>query len=228
MTGTMADITYDLDARAGYGIIGSTVKIRIRFSLPDSQEEIAFDDIRVVATRLDDTSFSYSSLEFCQNATNPSPNITGVANGVFSAAAGLIIDPSTGVIDLSTSTLSIYTVTYTTGGACSNSSNVSVTVKDLSHIDCSTAGVSDHSDLHDQIILYPNPVSDGYIVINNRTNKILTKVVIHDMFGKTINSYKLNRRLKSEKLFFNNMDSGFYFVKIFTKETSITKKIIIN
>ncbi len=82
-------------------------------------------------TALDDASFSYASTAYCADATDPSPTITGVSGGTFSSTAGLSLNVGTGLIDVSTSTPGTYTVTYSTAGACANSSNVSVTINAL-------------------------------------------------------------------------------------------------
>ncbi|MGJ8661484.1 MAG: hypothetical protein ACSHXL_05575, partial [Bacteroidota bacterium] len=76
---------------------------------------------------LDDASFSYAAAAYCLDATDPTPTITGLAGGTFSSGAGLSINASTGVIDVSASTPATYTVTYTTAGTCPNSSTASVT-----------------------------------------------------------------------------------------------------
>ncbi|KJD31332.1 hypothetical protein PK35_14550, partial [Tamlana nanhaiensis] len=81
----------------------------------------------VTVTNLDDASFSYNSSSYCQNASDPSPTITGTTGGTFSSTAGLSI-ASNGTIDVSASTPNTYTVTYTTAGTCPSSSNVSVTI----------------------------------------------------------------------------------------------------
>lgn len=58
--------------------------------------------------------FTYSGTMYDQTDTNPTPIITGVAGGTFSSTpAGLSINPSTGTIDLATSALGTYQVTYT-------------------------------------------------------------------------------------------------------------------
>ena len=66
--------------------------------------------IRVLSTSVD---FNYSTTAFCSNDLNPIPTITGVSGGIFSSSTGLIIDPSTGTINVSTSTPGIYDVNYT-------------------------------------------------------------------------------------------------------------------
>ncbi len=85
----------------------------------------------VSITALDDASFSYGSASYCVSAADPTPTITGVSGGSFSSTAGLIINASTGAIDVSASTAGTYTVTYTTGGTCSNSSTASVSITAL-------------------------------------------------------------------------------------------------
>ena len=83
----------------------------------------------VTINPLENASFSYASASYCSNAVDPTPTITGVGGGTFSSVpAGLSITPSTGLVDLSASTAGSYTVTYTTPGTCSNSSDVSFTV----------------------------------------------------------------------------------------------------
>ncbi|MDG1331973.1 MAG: HYR domain-containing protein, partial [Crocinitomicaceae bacterium] len=85
-------------------------------------------NVSVTVTALDDASFSYSASAYCSNETDPTPTITGVAGGTFSSTAGLTLNTATGEIDLSTSTLGTYTVTYTTVGSCANSSVQNVTI----------------------------------------------------------------------------------------------------
>ncbi len=88
-------------------------------------------NVAVTINALDDASFSYSASTYCPNATDPTPTITGLTGGTFSSTAGLSITPSTGEIDISASTNGTYTVTYTTSGSCPNSSNVAITIEDV-------------------------------------------------------------------------------------------------
>ncbi|MFT5103689.1 MAG: hypothetical protein ACI86C_001349, partial [Candidatus Latescibacterota bacterium] len=89
----------------------------------------ATNTVTVIA--LDDASYSYSAGAYCVDATDPTPTITGLAGGTFSSGAGLIINGTTGDIDVSASTPGTYTVTYTTTGTCPNTSDVSVTINAL-------------------------------------------------------------------------------------------------
>ena len=62
--------------------------------------------------------FSYLATPYCSNGVDPSPTFSGggVA-GLFSSTAGLIINASSGIVDLSASTAGTYTVTNTIAAA---------------------------------------------------------------------------------------------------------------
>ena len=68
----------------------------------------------------EDPTFSYGTLGFCSADSDPTPTISGTSGGVFSSTSGLVINASTGVIDLSGSTPGTYGVTYTTAGSTAN------------------------------------------------------------------------------------------------------------
>src|SRR4030095_16538160 len=77
---------------------------------------VATSDVTI--TTLPVATFSYTGSPFCSNVSDPSPTFSGggVA-GVFSSTAGLVINASTGVIDISASTAGTYTVTNTIAAA---------------------------------------------------------------------------------------------------------------
>jgi large repetitive protein len=83
----------------------------------------------IVINPVQDSSFSYSSGAFCNQGTT-TPTITGTSGGTFtSSPAGLVfISSTTGEIDLATSTLGTYSVTYTTPGPCASSMTVIISV----------------------------------------------------------------------------------------------------
>ncbi|MDG2330576.1 MAG: gliding motility-associated C-terminal domain-containing protein, partial [Flavobacteriales bacterium] len=64
----------------------------------------------------------------CQSGTDISATITGTAGGFSFAPAGLSIDPTSGLIDVSASADGVYDVTYTTTGACPADSTISITI----------------------------------------------------------------------------------------------------
>jgi gliding motility-associated-like protein len=85
--------------------------------------------VTVNVNPIDNAAFSYSSSTYCITGTDPSPTVTGASGGVFTASpAGLVLDSLTGLIDLSTSALGSYSITYQTNGPCPSNSIVSVTI----------------------------------------------------------------------------------------------------
>lgn len=88
----------------------------------------------VTLTAADDASFNYSFSTFCQAGTDPTPTITGLAGGIFTASSPnlVFLSAATGKIDLSASTVGTYTVTYTNlGGTCPNSETFVVHITSL-------------------------------------------------------------------------------------------------
>ena len=83
-------------------------------------------EVTIIAS--DDASFSYPDASYCACDSDPEPTITGLAGGEFASTDGLSLDPSTGTIDLSNSTIGTYTVTYLTEGDCLNESTFQVTI----------------------------------------------------------------------------------------------------
>jgi hypothetical protein len=82
----------------------------------------------VVINATDNASFAYNTTAYCQNTADPTPTVTGLGGGTFSSTGGLSINNNTGQVDVSASTPGTYTVTYTTSGACPNSSTQSLTI----------------------------------------------------------------------------------------------------
>ncbi|MFN3940173.1 MAG: FG-GAP-like repeat-containing protein, partial [Chitinophagales bacterium] len=64
-----------------------------------------------------ESDFTYGSNTFCQSDDNPTPEILGLAGGIFTATSGLLFsDASTGEIDLTLTPTGTYTITYTVEG----------------------------------------------------------------------------------------------------------------
>ena len=100
------------------------------FSTSATNSEITQTEYFAVNKALDDASFSYSNAGYCQSASDPTPTVTGETGGTFSSTSGLIINVSTGQIDVSASTLGNYVVTYTTTAPDQNSSTQNVSITD--------------------------------------------------------------------------------------------------
>lgn len=81
----------------------------------------------------EDPTFTYPNIEYCIDAADPSPTISGVAGGTFTAPAGVSINANTGVIDLSASTAGgPYTITYTTPDPiCFDQATFDITINPL-------------------------------------------------------------------------------------------------
>lgn len=89
----------------------------------------------ITITSAPETEFSYAGTTYCSNASNPAPVfVTGASAGAFSSTAGLLINSSTGVINLSGSTPGTYTVTnaIAASGSCpASSSSTTVTIASI-------------------------------------------------------------------------------------------------
>jgi len=110
-------------------VAAGTVVLTITTNDPAGGCPAVTDFTLLSITPLDSAAFSYTGSTFCQSGTDPVPTITGVTGGVFSASpAGASINTSTGVIDLSASTLGTYTVVYTTNGPCPSTDTAIVTI----------------------------------------------------------------------------------------------------
>jgi gliding motility-associated-like protein len=76
----------------------------------------------------DDPTFNYSGSTFCLSGTDPTPTVSGTTGGSFAGTGTLVINSTTGEIDLSASGVGSYDVTYTTAGICPESSTITVTI----------------------------------------------------------------------------------------------------
>ncbi|MCW3101759.1 MAG: hypothetical protein JWO09_199 [Bacteroidetes bacterium] len=89
----------------------------------------ASDSSSITINPVQDSTFSYPGSSFCQTGTT-TPTVTGVAGGTFSSSpAGLVfVSTATGEIDLASSAIGSYSVTYTTPGPCAGSMTVAITI----------------------------------------------------------------------------------------------------
>lgn len=71
---------------------------------------------------------AYDNAAYCRTGRSAAPVVTPIG-GAFTAPAGLVVDPATGVIDLEASTAGSYLVTYTSPGLCPATATVPVLVK---------------------------------------------------------------------------------------------------
>jgi len=88
----------------------------------------ASDVMHLTINALPNANFSYGSGSFCKTGSNPTPTVNTPGGTFTSSPAGLSINASNGTIDLAASNVGTYTVTYSIGGACPNSSSASITI----------------------------------------------------------------------------------------------------
>ena len=90
----------------------------------------AVSDTVILTISIDNPSFSYASGTYCISGANPVPVITGLAGGTFSSSPpGLaFVSTATGEVNIGTTALGTYTITYTTNGACANSASHIITM----------------------------------------------------------------------------------------------------
>lgn len=114
----------------GLNINGSTGEINVATSTPGSYvitntiaasgscpEVTHTETIEIQAA--ENASFTYSANAFCEDGTNPTITIAGTG-GTFTSTSGLIINGTTGELDIAASTVGTYIVTNTlaASGAC--------------------------------------------------------------------------------------------------------------
>ncbi len=79
-------------------------------------------------------------------------------------------------------------------------------------------------DIASSIVLYPNPANNE-VVISTRKGDLLSKLTIHDINGKLLNTINGNQQ-SHQKISINNLSSGVYFMNIESNKGSVTKKLI--
>ena len=109
-------------------ITNGSVTLTLTTNNPVGPCNAVSDAITLTINSLDDATFSYSSSTFCQSGTDPTPSVNTTGGTFTYTPSGLIINSSTGLIDLSASTISTYNVTYTTSGACPDASTIQITI----------------------------------------------------------------------------------------------------
>jgi hypothetical protein len=77
------------------------------------------------------SSIGYAQSSYCADAADPTPTITGTSGGTFTATpTGLMINSTSGEIDLSASTAQAYTVSYDDGSGTTVSTMVTINALD--------------------------------------------------------------------------------------------------
>lgn len=77
------------------------------------------------------TVLTYSQTGYCVSVTSQAANLVGTTGGTFSSTTGLTLDPTTGAINPSTSTVGTYWVTYTIPSSQGGTTATQVTINPL-------------------------------------------------------------------------------------------------
>jgi hypothetical protein len=122
----------------------------------------ANQSVNVTINAADNAGFSYSASSYEPTDSDPTPTITGLTGGTFSGTTGLVINSSTGEIDLSASTVASHTITYdTTSSGSSVCPNTST-----QNVDIALAGIANNHSfsfdgINDYILTGFNPTTIG-------------------------------------------------------------------
>ena len=129
----------------------------------------------------DNAAFAYSASSYEPTDADPTPTITGLTGGTFSGTTGLVINSTTGEIDLSASTVASHTITYDTtssgSSVCPNTSTQTV--------DIALAGIANNYSMNFD-------GSNDYIHIGNPTELQLTNDISVSGWFKTSSSSTMN------------------------------------
>jgi hypothetical protein len=128
--------------------------------------------VTVTETPLDNAGFSYSASSYEPTDADPTPTITGLTGGTFSGTTGLVINSTTGEIDLSASTVATHTITYDTtssgSSVCPNTSTQTVEI--------ALAGIANNYSMNfDGVNDYIESLSSGITGNQNRTISVWAK-----------------------------------------------------
>lgn len=90
--------------------------------------QVFTDNVTVTVIPTDNAAFSYGSSTLCQSGNSGPPTTTFPGGSYTAAPPGLIINPSTGNINLGASTPGAYTVTHITTGQCPDTASIGLTL----------------------------------------------------------------------------------------------------
>ena len=157
--------------------------------------------------------FNYSNSSYCQSANDPTPTISGTTGGQFSSTAGLIINPASGVIDVSASTLGTYTVTYTVGGSCGATSTVSVTINSIDNANFTYGSVAVCQDAADPVATLAGTTGGSFsstagLVLNTTTGTIDASTSIAGTYVVTYTTTGSCSNSSSETISINATDDA--------------------
>ncbi|MDO6598502.1 T9SS type A sorting domain-containing protein, partial [Tenacibaculum sp. 1_MG-2023] len=171
--------------------------------------------VSVTVNALDDASFNYGAATYDVNDSDPTPNFSGLTGGAFTSTTGIVLNSSDGTIDLSASEPGSYVITYTVTGTCNTvmkTQNVEITgtVLDI-----------DDEELTSKFTIYPNPTIN---IVKIKSNKTITRVIVHDIIGRRIKSVKLD---DEKQIDLSELDRATYLLTFFNEGEMLGTKTVI-
>ena len=165
--------------------------------------------VTVTETALDNSSFSYAASSYAPTDADPTPTITGLTGGTFSGSTGLVINSTTGEIDLSASTVAAHTVTYNTSSSgssvCPNTST--------QNVDIAVAGIANNYSMNFDGANDYIDVSDKFDFIHNTKIFSISVWVKMDSYNTNVSSVILGNNYTGSQIGFqywidNRQDSN--------------------
>jgi hypothetical protein len=151
LNSSTGEIDLDASTVGTYSITYTTTGV-----CPDNQST------NITINAADNAAFAYSASSYEPTDADPTPTITGLTGGTFSGTTGLVINSTTGEIDLSASTVASHTITYDTtssgSSVCPNTSTQTV--------DIALAGIANNYSMsfdgsNDYVLTGFNPTTIG-------------------------------------------------------------------
>jgi hypothetical protein len=167
---------------------------------------------------------------YCQNEGSASVIRIGQSGGTYSSTAGLVINSSTGTINLAASTPGTYTVTYTfSNGNCSNTATTNVTINACSG---RSSGQSQSVNPKQPVLeaqtlqatAYPNPTQNYFNLKINSNSTDNVQIKVFDMAGKLLTV--MNGSVGEIYRFGQQYTSGTYVVEVRQGDQRVTTKVV--
>ena len=167
--------------------------------------------------------FSFEDDNVCIGSANVTPvQADPAVTGVYSSTTGLVIDAATGVINLGTSTVGNYNVTFTTTAAAdadvaASSGCSEVFRQSITLVTC--VGIEEVSSAN--FTVYPNPAND-VVTVSLADNTQNGSIVLTSADGKVIETRNFTNS-SVESFDVKSLTSGVYFFQV----GNTTQKVII-
>ncbi len=89
-------------------------------------------------------------------------------------------------------------------------------------------GIEDETPLSTSPDIYPNPASSLLYLVRNNQSQVVEQVEIYDLSGKRIQV--TNNKSKSDPVVIDisDMPKGIYLLKVYTKDETATRKLVIH